>query len=111
VDGAKNPYTIVLEHGIITAFISLDGQGRVAGLQFTEIIDSRGSLADAVKEITSLDGESSVLIRKNGEILIDIQVDSPLAVGSSFKLGILAALQDAVADGLVRGTSVHFALH
>jgi len=102
VDGAKNPYTIVLEHGIITAFISLDGQGRVAGLQFTEIIDSRGSLADAVKEITSLDGESSVLIRKNGEILIDIQVDSPLAVGSSFKLGILAALQDAVADGLVR---------
>ena len=102
VDGHKNPYTIVLEHGIITAYISLDGQGKVAGLQFTEIIDTRGTLADAVKKITSLDGESSVLIRKNGEILVDHQGNTPLAVGSSFKLGILAALQDAIAAGQLR---------
>ncbi len=102
VDGHKNPYTIVLEHGTITAYISLDGQAKVAGLQFTEVIDTRGTLADAIKEISSLDGESSVLIRRNGKIIVDHQGDTPLAVGSSFKLGILAALLDAVSDGRLR---------
>ena len=96
VEGTSNPYKVVFEQGTVTAYISLDGQGNVAGLQLTEVISSRLTLADCVKQITDLDAETAVLIRKNGQALVSLQADVPLAVGSAFKLGILAALDDAV---------------
>lgn len=107
VEGTSNPYTIVFEQGTVTAYISLDGQGSVAGLQFTEVISSKLTLADSVKQITDLDAQTAVLIRRNGQTLASYQADVPLAVGSAFKLGVLAALDDAVkANRMQWGQSV-----
>lgn len=96
VEGTANPYSVIFEHGSATTYISLDGQGSIASLQFTQLIHTRGTLTEAVKSIVEMDGAASVLIRKNGEALISHQEDTPLAVGSAFKLGILAAIEDAI---------------
>ena len=98
VEGTSNPYSVIFEHGSATTYISLDGQGAIAGLQFTQIINARGSLMEAVESIIAMDATVSVLIRKNGESLVSHQADTPLAVGSAYKLGILAAVQDAIED-------------
>ncbi|MGH0052872.1 MAG: serine hydrolase [Sphaerochaetaceae bacterium] len=102
VEGTSNPYTAIFENGTVTVYISLDSQGNIAGIQFAEIIASQGTLSDAVKVITDLDAETAVLIRKNGKTLVAHQADIPLAVGSAFKLGVLAALEDAVQTGRLR---------
>lgn len=107
VEGTQNPYKVVFDGGTATAYISEDGQGNVAGLQFTDVVSSRLTLDDAVKQIIELDAEKSILIRKNGKDLISYQADVPLAVGSSFKLGILAAVVDAIeAKSMQWGQSV-----
>ena len=102
VEGMGTPYTVVFEGGRVTTYITLDSQGKIAGLQFTEIISNDGTLADAVNQIIKLDGKTSVLIRKNGEVLVAHNADTPLAVGSAFKLGVLAAVDDAVKVGTLQ---------
>ena len=99
VEGKSNPYSVIFEYGSATTYIGLDGQGNIASLQFTQLIHTRGTLVEAVKSIVEMDGAVSVLIRKNGEVLISYQEDTPLAVGSAFKLGILAAIEDAILAG------------
>jgi len=96
VEGTSNPYKLVFEEGTVTATITVDGSGKVAGLYFTEVISSRLTLSEAVQKIIDLDAGTSVLIRKNGSVLFAHQADATLAVGSAFKLGILAAVCDAV---------------
>ena len=98
VKGGTNPYTLVFDEGTVTAYISLDGSNQVAGLQFTEVIRARLTLADAVKQIIDLDADTAILIRKNAETVVAHNADIPLAVGSAFKLGILAAVEDAVRE-------------
>ena len=98
VKGGTNPYTLVFDEGTVTAYISLDGLNQVAGLQFTEVIIARLTLADAVKQIIDLDADTAILIRKNTETVVAHHADIPLAVGSAFKLGILAAVEDAVRE-------------
>ncbi|MDD4449928.1 MAG: serine hydrolase, partial [Sphaerochaeta sp.] len=66
--------------------------------QFTEVIRARLTLADAVKQIIDLDADTAILIRKNAETVVAHNADIPLAVGSAFKLGILAAVEDAVRE-------------
>jgi beta-lactamase class A len=99
VEGSQNPYTLYFSEGTVTAYISLDTQGRMAGLQFTEIIPSKITLKDAVSRIVEMEGPSSILIQKNGKSLISHLIHTPLAVGSTFKLAVLAALDDAIQKG------------
>ena len=99
VEGNSNPYRVMFEGGTATTYISLEGKGHIAGLQFTEIISSLGTLTDAVQRIVKLNADTSVLIRKNGVNLVAHHADTPLAVGSAFKLGVLAAVDDAIQAG------------
>ncbi|NCC64066.1 MAG: serine hydrolase [Spirochaetia bacterium] len=96
VEGSANPYSVIFEHGRATTYISLDGRGNIASLQFTQLIPAHGTLSEAVKSLVEMETAVSVLVRKNGEVLISHQEDIPLAVGSAFKLGILAAIEDAI---------------
>ena len=98
VKGSTNPYTLVFDEGTVTAYISLDGSNQVAGLQFTEVIRARLTLADAVKQIIDLDADTAILIRKNAETVVAHNADIPLAERSSFQLGILAAVEDPVRE-------------
>lgn len=101
VEGTDNPYSVILEQGKATTYITLDSEGKIAGMQFTEMIPTGITLADAVKVLVELDADTSVLIRKNGHILFAHQEHEPLAVGSSFKLAVLSAVDDAVKEGVL----------
>ncbi len=107
VEGSTNPYQLLFDRGSVTTYIALDAQGAIAGLQFTEINSFQGTLTDAVQKIIDMDAETSVLIRKNGETVLKHNSDLSLAVGSSFKLGVLAALVQEIEKGnLTWSTSV-----
>lgn len=99
VRGESNPYTVVFSGGTATALVQLDNQARLAGLRFTAIAPAAGSLDEAVARFRELPGEVAFLITRNGEGVAAQQADAALAVGSSFKLAVLAAVQEAVAAG------------
>jgi beta-lactamase class A len=100
VEGTSNPYKLVFEEGTVTAYITLDGSSNVAGLQFTEIINNRLTLSPKRSPRLLIWMEKqSVLIRKKCSVLFGHHADAPLAVGSAFKLGILAAVCDAIEAG------------
>lgn len=102
IEGDSNPYRVVFEEGVATTYISLAGQGDIAGLQIMEVIPSHQTLDDVVQQITNLEADTAILIRKNGVDLVAYQADIPLAVGSAFKLGVLAAVDDAVQEGTLQ---------
>lgn len=96
VKGEKNPYSIQFEQGTATASIHLDGESRIAGLQFLEVLPANLSLEQAVEHLLDQQGSTSLVIRKNGKQLFAHNENTPLAVGSAFKLAVLAAIDDAV---------------
>ncbi|MGM0431635.1 MAG: serine hydrolase [Spirochaetota bacterium] len=96
VEGEKNPYTLIFEKGTATVHIVLDRHGKIAGLQFTAITPAGVSIEQAVEKITDLGNKSAVLIRRNGKTILARNAKEPLAVASSFKLAVLAALEDTI---------------
>jgi beta-lactamase class A len=99
VRGESNPYTVVFTGGTATALVNLNNQGQLAGLRFTEIVPAAGSLDEATAKLRELPGEVAFLVTRGGETVASHNAGAPLAVGSSFKLAVLAAVQDAVQDG------------
>ena len=91
-------FLIRLERAAIPASITLDGEGRIAGLWFGAP-EIAGEIADHAAAIRALPGKKALLILTDGEPVITDSADAPLAVGSAAKLAILAALEQAVADG------------
>jgi beta-lactamase class A len=99
VQSDGNPYTLLFEEGTATAVIHLSDEGAVAGLRFTRITPAAADLSEAADKLRALPGEVSVLVRADGRARIAHNADTPLAVGSTFKLAVLAAVQEAVAEG------------
>lgn len=99
VEGEANPYMVVFGKGHATIYIALDAEGNIAGMQITEIIPTGTTLEDTVAQIVTMEGTTSVLVRRNGSTLFEHNAHVPLAVGSTFKLAVLAALEDAVQQG------------
>ena len=106
VEGTSNPYTVVFEQGTVTARITLDGDGRITGLRFTELTPTSGTLDEAIERVEQIEGQTSLFIRRNGETIVATNTDEALAVGSSFKLAVLAAVDEAIAEGGLRWDSV-----
>ena len=99
VENEKNPYTLTFTNGEATAVIVLNNRGEVAGLQFTQLIPRTGSLEEAIDAFLDRPGETALTVLRDGEAFAGGGTDRPLAVGSSFKLAVLKALEDAVAAG------------
>jgi beta-lactamase class A len=99
VRGANNPFTVIFAKGTATAEIHMDAQGRLAGLRFTQLIPAAKDLDGALSRLRSLKGEVSYLVLENGQTLASYRSAKALAVGSSFKLAVLAAVQEAVRSG------------
>jgi len=100
------------ERALVHLTISLDPQEPrlVNGLYVTGA-DVRGdSLAAIMDELRALPGQTSVAVARLGgaepEILAGIEPDGPLAVGSAFKLFLLAELSRQVQAGERRWTDV-----
>jgi beta-lactamase class A len=86
------------ERATLPATISLDGEGRIAGLWFGAPVIG-GAIADLAATIRALPGRTALLVLTDGEPVVADSADAPLAVGSAAKLAILAALDAAVSEG------------
>lgn len=92
-------YLIRAEAGDIPAEIELDASGKITGLFFHPFQPSGGSIEDTLADIAALPGTVSYLVTAEGETLHEQNAEAPLAVGSTFKLGVLKVLMDDIEAG------------
>ena len=97
VEGNGSPFTVRFSRGTATAHISLDAQGQIDRLLLTDL--DFGGLDETVTRIAALPGQTNALVLKDGEAVAAHNADTPLGVGSGFKLAVLAALQDQIEAG------------
>ena len=79
--------------------ITLDPEGRIAGLRLGAPEPLVADLRAAVAGLEGLGAEVSWLVIREGEVLAAGGASHPLAVGSAFKLGILSVLARDVRAG------------
>lgn len=91
-------FEVRFEQGTVPAQIRLDGNGQIISLFFQPAVTPI-SLEEAASAIQSAPYPASLLILKNGEEQANVNANQPLAVGSAFKLAVLAALQEQVQAG------------
>ena len=98
--GASGDYRLVFEKGEAPGKVVLDASGRVSGLWFgtwTLYDDTPAKLSAA---FAALAGKVSVCVtRDGGAPVFSIDGDTPLGVGSAFKLYVLKALSLKVQKG------------
>jgi len=92
-------YLLELERGYVPARISLDREGRIAGLFFEPPIAKLGSLEEALEAFRALPGQVGLWVERDGKPVLALEEDTPLAVASAFKLLVLAALREEVEAG------------
>jgi beta-lactamase class A len=105
IEGDSNPYTVVFSGGTVAAQIVLD-QGVITGLRFTQVSPTVDDLSSITDELAALPGEVSLLVLENGEDVTSLEADTPLAVGSAFKLLVLDVLQAQIDAGQHAWTDV-----
>lgn len=92
-----NGFTVVFERGTVPATIALDANGLIIGLRFQT--PRPRSLAEVLSSFQALPGQVSLLILRDGQDLTAMNADTPLAVGSAFKLAALTALRQQIDAG------------
>lgn len=94
-----NNYLTIFERGTVPTRIRLDRQGRIIGLLFEPPRTEAIRLEDAIAQLQDLPGTTSFTILKNGTEQTAFNADTRLAVGSTFKLAVLAALVRQIEAG------------
>jgi beta-lactamase class A len=75
----------------------LEAAHRITAFDVTAVQYARLSRTAALAALHHLPGQVNLLALKNGSTQLAINPDQPLAVGSAFKLAVLAALQQQIA--------------
>lgn len=102
-DATPDGFTLVMEKGTAPAKIHLDSEGRIDSLWFGLSEPSKAtSLDDAMKELAALPGKVSAVVLEEGKPVASVHPDDALAVGSAFKLAILAAAEEQRHAGKLR---------
>jgi len=94
IKGGEGPYTLIFEKGTAPSRVSLDSEGKIAGLWFGNWTFKSDTLEKLVSELKDLDSSVSLYLSKNGEELYSLNTEEKMAVGSTFKLYVLQALYD-----------------
>lgn len=89
-------WQVRLERALVPASLFLDAQGRIAGLWFGTALALDRTPEQVAADLSALPGEVSLIVRRDGEVMADIQPQRLLAVGSAFKLAVLATLDEAI---------------
>ncbi len=97
--GHRGQYLVIFQKGLVPSNVSLDAQGQFVGLWFFPPQLQVGSLKKAMVGFKGLPGKVSVLVLEDGKPRVALQPAEALAVGSSFKLAVLAALQEQIEVG------------
>ena len=106
IDGTQGDYTARFAKGTVEVLVHLDAQNRIDGLFFKPPHASGSSLDDALRALHPKSGTLSYAIVENGHDVAALDPSRPLAVGSAFKLAVLAALRDEIAHGKRHWTDV-----
>lgn len=90
---------MIFERAVVPTRITLDADGRIAGLFFFNPRARVSGLEQAVGDLRALPGRISLLVLEDGRERAALNPETPLAVGSAFKLAVLAALLDHIRAG------------
>ncbi len=86
--------------------MNLNAQGKVQGLLIQPPVALQGTLEDAVALLAGLSPDLSYLVLKDGVRLAAANAEMRLAVGSTFKLAVLAVLKDRIEAGTLKWEDV-----
>ncbi|MEM6451498.1 MAG: serine hydrolase [Cyanobacteria bacterium P01_D01_bin.105] len=106
IEDVDNGFVLTFERGTVPAHLALNAQGQITGLLFETPKIAAVPLDEAIALFEALPGKVHVLATKNGEDIAAVNAEQPLAVGSTFKLWVLKALQQQIADGQHRWDEV-----
>ena len=81
--------------------IGFDSAGKVSTLWFGVPSYISDNLDSIKNELSNINADISVCIKRDNNIVFDYQKDEPLAVGSSFKLFVLKSLLKAIGEGTI----------
>ena len=96
--------TFIHPRASIGCKLYLGAKGRISGIWFDSPRRKGDSVKAVVAELEKLPGTVALTVRPVGKKdLVAINATKPLAVGSTFKLTILAALQEQVRRGGASG--------
>ncbi len=99
VDGARGDYVARFAKGTDEVQVHLDAAGRIDGLFFKPPKPRAVSLDDALRSLRPASGTLSYVIVEGAAERAALEPAVPLAVGSAFKLAVLAAVRDEIARG------------
>jgi beta-lactamase class A len=102
---AGNGFEIQFSGGTVAAQLRLTPEGQIAGLFFEPPLIPI-AIDEAIARLDSTPYETSLLITKDGETIAEMNAEQPLAVGSAFKLAVLAALNQQIEAGELRWDTV-----
>lgn len=88
--------------GPLDMTVAIDADNLITGFQFTPAAPDRepaASLDEVETRLAELAPNSRVLVEYDGDTLIESRADEPGALGSVFKLYVLAAVADAIEAG------------
>lgn len=94
----EDAYLVSFERGQVVVQMTLDANDQIIYLLFQpspQIL----SPEQAVQALKTFPGQTNLLVLADNRELISLNCDRPLAVGSTFKLAVLAALRQQMATG------------
>jgi beta-lactamase class A len=86
-------YVTVFAGGTVSTYMALDASGRILTLSFRAPVPVRADPTAALNTFKGLPGHVSLVIESGGAVVQSVNADEPLAVGSAFKLAVLAAIK------------------
>jgi beta-lactamase class A len=91
-------YRVIFEKGQVAAQIALSSTGQITGLLLQPISEAIAP-DEAIQQLKALPGQTNLLILEGDRPIATHDADQPLAVGSTFKLAVLSALQQQINRG------------
>ncbi|MBD2448534.1 serine hydrolase [Nostoc sp. FACHB-152] len=99
VENNGQDYLVVFSQASVPTKIVLNNKGQIAGLLFqppqAKVIDLKAAIAG----FQALPGNVSFLVQEGTAVKAALNTQTPLAVGSAFKLAVLKALQSEINSG------------
>ncbi|MDZ8054715.1 MAG: serine hydrolase [Aulosira sp. ZfuVER01] len=92
-------YIVVFARGYVPTQIAVDANGKITMLLFRPPVAQGKTLEEAIAEFKTLPGKVSFLVLEGKSERAALNVNTPLAVGSAFKLAVLQTLKSQITSG------------
>ncbi|MEL6554936.1 MAG: serine hydrolase [Cyanobacteria bacterium J06621_11] len=99
IEDVPNGFVLTFERGTVATHLALNPQGQITGLLFETPQLAGLSVEETLREMAALPGQVHVLATRGGREVAALNADEALAVGSTFKLLVLAELDAQIAAG------------